>query len=72
MYLSTKFLQCFDAWSEVNAKTPTLLHEIVNEVIWKNKLLCINRKSEDRRDISDLGFLKICDLFSTEENLNPE
>ena len=53
-------------------KTPTLLHEIANEVIWKNKLLCINRKSEDRRDISDLGFLKICDLFSTEENLNPE
>ena len=25
-----------------------------------------------RRDIADLGFLKICDLFSTKENLNPE
>ena len=25
-----------------------------------------------RRDVADLGFLKICDLFSTKENLNPE
>ena len=25
-----------------------------------------------RRDIADLGFLKICDLFSTKENPNPE
>ena len=60
------------AWSEVNTKTPSLLHEIANEVIWNNKLLCINKKSVYRRDIADLGFLKICDLFSTKENLNPE
>ena len=37
-----------------------------------NKFLCINKKSVYRRDIADLGFLKICDLLSTKENLNPE
>ena len=68
IYLPSFYKQCFDAWSEVNAKTPSLLHEIANEVIWNTKLLCINKKSVYRRDIADL----ICDLFSTKENLNPE
>ena len=72
IYLPSFYKQYLDAWSEVNAKTPSLLHEIANEVIWNNKLLCINKKSVYRRDIADLGFLKICDLFSTKENLNPE
>ena len=49
-----------------------VLHEIANEVIWNNKLLCINEKSVYRRGIADLGILKICDLFSNEKDLNPE
>ena len=72
IYLPSFDKQCFGAWSEVNAKTPSLLHEIANEVILNNKLFCINKKSVYRRDIADLGLLKICDLFSTKENLNPE
>ena len=72
IYLPSFYKQCLDAWSEANAKTPSLVHEIANEVIWSNKLLCINKKSVYRRDIADLGFLKICDLFSAKENLNPE
>ena len=58
IYLPSFYKQCLDAWSEVNAKTPSLLHEIANEVIWNNKLLCINKKSVYRRDIADLGFLR--------------
>ena len=42
IYLSTTYLY-LDTWSEVNAKTPCLLHEVANEVIWNNKLLCINK-----------------------------
>ena len=68
IYLPSFYKQCFDAWSEVNAKTPSLLHEIANEAVWNTKLLCINKKSVYCRDIADL----ICDLFSTKENLNPE
>ena len=64
IYLPSFYKQCLDAWSEVNAKTPSLLHEIANAFIWSNKLLCISKKSVYRKDIADLGFLKICDLFS--------
>ena len=56
IYLPSFYKQCFDAWSEVNAKTPSLLHEIANDVIWNTKLLCISKKSVYRRDIADLGF----------------
>ena len=58
IYLPSLYKQCSDAWSEVNAKTPGLLHEIASEIIWNNKLLCINKKSVYRRDIADLGFFK--------------
>ena len=34
IYLPSFYKQRFDAWSEVNAKTPSLLHEIANDVIW--------------------------------------
>ena len=40
IYLPSFYKQCFDAWSEVNAKTPSLLHEITNEVILNNKIFC--------------------------------
>ena len=72
IYLPSFYKQCFDAWSEVTGKMPGSLPEIANEVIWNNNLLCIDKKSVYRRDIAELGFLKICDLFSTEKVLNPE
>ena len=53
VYLPSFYKQCFDAWLEVNAKTPSLLHEIANEVFWHNKLLCIKKKSVYRRDIAE-------------------
>ena len=56
VYLPSFYKQCFDAWSEVNAKTPSLLHEIAKGFIWINKLLYFNKKSVYRRDIADLGF----------------
>ena len=61
------------AWSELNAREPSSVHEIVNQVIWNNKFLCVDNKSVYRRDIADQGFCKIWDLFSVDNlQLNPE
>ena len=38
------YKQCFDAWSDLNNKTPLSLQEIVNEIIWNNKFLCVDKK----------------------------
>ena len=61
------YKECFDAWSDLNGKTPTCYREIINELIWNNRFLCHDKKSMYRRDIVNLGFIKIGDLI-TEDN----
>ena len=39
------YKKCFDAWSDLNTKAPTSLQEVVNEITWNNKFLCVNNKS---------------------------
>ena len=39
------YKQCFDAWSDLNNKVPLSFQEIVNEIIWNNKFLCVDKKS---------------------------
>ena len=36
------YRQCLVAWSDINAREPSSVHEIVNQVIWNNKFLCID------------------------------
>ena len=67
------YRQCLVAWSELNAREPSSVHEIVKEVITNNKFLCVDNKYVYRRDIADQGFCKIWDLFSVDNvRLNPE
>ena len=44
--LPAYYKECFDAWSEVNGKTPSCYEEIINEfeIIWNNRCLCYNKK----------------------------
>ena len=60
------YRQCLVAWSELKAREPSSVHEIVNQVIWNNTFLCVDKKSVYRRDITDQGFCKIWDLFSVD------
>ena len=58
------YQQCFDAWSDLNNKVPLSFQDIVNEIIWNNEFLCVDRKSVFRRDLLSTGLLKIADLLS--------
>ena len=64
MKLPPFYKQCFEAWSDLNSKAPTSLQEVVNEIVWNNKFLCVNNKSVFRRDLFSMGLLKIGDLLS--------
>ena len=55
------------AWSELNEREPSSVHEITNQVIWNNKFLCVDKKSVYRRGTADQGFCKIWDLFSVDD-----
>ena len=35
--LPAYYKECFDAWSEINEKTPSCYKEIINEIVWNNK-----------------------------------
>ena len=62
--------ECFDAWSDLNGITPSCYREIINEIIWNNRFLCYNKKSMYRRDIINLGFVKIGDLISKKNSFS--
>ena len=74
------YKECFDAWSDLNGKTPSSYREIINELIWNNRFRCYDKKSMYRRDIVNLGFVKIGDLITENHSflyginplLNPE
>ena len=34
--LPAYYMECLDAWSELNRKTPNSSHEVINEIIWNN------------------------------------
>ena len=49
------FKKCFDAWSGLN--------DVMNEIIWKNRFICIDIKFVYRSDLGNLGIMKVCDLI---------
>ena len=62
--LPAYYKECLDAWSEINNITPSSPHEVVNEIIWNNRFLCIEKMTMYRSDIVNLGIQKIGDLIS--------
>jgi len=51
IYLPTYYKECLNAWAVLNAKTPNSAQEVVNEIIWNNKFLCVDKVSVYRNDI---------------------
>ena len=45
------YKECFDAWSSLNSSTPVTFKDIMNEIIWNNKFICIDKKSVYRNDL---------------------
>ena len=70
--LPAYYKECFDAWSEINEKTPSCYKEIINKINWNNKFLCYDKKSMFRRDIVNLGFVKINLLLTEREGRTGE
>ena len=51
------YKECFDAWSGLNSSTPVTFNDIMNEIIWNNKFICIDKKSVYRNDLVILGIV---------------
>ena len=68
--LPAHYKECFYTWAEVNGKTANCYEEIIDEIIWNNRFLCYDKKSVYRRDIVNLGFVKIRDLISANNSFS--
>jgi len=45
------FKECFDALSGLNNSTPVTFDDIMNEIIWNSKFICIDKKSDYWNDL---------------------
>jgi len=46
------YKDCFDTWSGLNSRTPVTFNDVVNEIIWNNRFICIDKKSPLQEDMS--------------------
>ena len=46
-----------------NSRTPVSLNDVMNEIIWSNRFICIDKKSVYRSDLGNLGIIKVGDLI---------
>ena len=69
-YLPAYYKECFDAWSEVNGKTPSCYEEIINEISGTTIFFVMTKISMYRGDIVNLGFVKIRYLISANNSFS--
>ena len=71
--LPALYKQRLVAWSELNEREPSSVHEITNQVIWNNKFLCVDKKSVTEEVLRIKAFVKSGTYFQLMmKQLNPE
>lgn len=55
--------ECLTLWSKLNGSMPEKSDEILNEIIWNNKYICINNKSCFISELRDAGINKISNMI---------
>ena len=58
------YKDCFDTWSGLNSRTPVTFNDVMNEIIWNNRFICIDKTSVYRSDLVNLGIMKVGDLIT--------
>jgi len=64
IYLPDFYKECLDAWSDLNTTNVVSYDDVVNQTIWNNKHILIEKKSCSVKYLIDHGIVKIGDLIS--------
>ena len=64
--LPTFYKECLEAWSDFNGNHDIVAtkQDVLNEIIWNNQNLLIDKQSIYSKKIKEAGFLKIGDILS--------
>ena len=58
------YRECLATWTKLTASPVSSMDEIVNQILWNNKFICIGQKSVFNRKLFSLGLHKVGDLFN--------
>ena len=57
------YKECIQTWSSLNENNPSTTKDVVNQILWNNRFICVGKNSVYNRRISSVGVNKIGDLY---------
>lgn len=57
------YKECFDVWLGLNSIMFVIFNDVMNEIIWNNRFICIDKKFVYRSDLVNLGIIKVGDFI---------
>ena len=57
------YTECVSTWSSLSEDNPSSLSDIVNQVLWNNRFICIDSRSVYSKKLFDAGLIKIGNLY---------
>ena len=58
--------ECLTLWSRFNTTMPDQVEDILNEIVWNNKNILVNKKSCYYLDLVEIGIHRICDMVKAD------
>ena len=63
------YKESLEAWSHFKSCTPVTRQDILNEIIWNNQNLLINKQSIFNKKIKEAGFVHLGNILSNDGKL---
>ena len=57
------YKECILTWSSLNKYNPSSLSDIVNQIVWNNRFICVDFRSGYNAKVFDVGLVKIGNLY---------
>jgi len=64
--VSLFYAECLTLWSRFNTTSPDQVEDIMNEIVWKNKNILVDKKSRYYWDLVEVGMHRICDMVKAD------
>jgi hypothetical protein len=68
IYLPDFYKECLEAWSLIKRNDPTSVREIIEQSLWNNRFILIDKKSVFNQCLFYKGIVKVGDLLSVEKS----
>ena len=64
--VSPFYVECLTLWSRFNTTLPDQVENIMNEIVWNNRNIHVNKKSCYYSDLVEVGMHRICDMVKAD------